>query len=112
MQLTAGLLIVLYCYVIYRAIQFFRMPGDAREDDKIVGTAVIAASVMFILARIVTYAINPASASGFLTQQALWGGFGFFNAMLYLGLVHRMVVYRSSRGTGLPLDRLRRGVPQ
>lgn len=99
MLLTVSLLVMLYLFVIIRAVQFFLQDGPpVRDDDKTVGAVIIAASVMFIIARITTFVIHPNEVESNNTAVALWVGFGLLNAMLYLGLLHRMTAFRAESG--------------
>ena len=104
MLLTVSLLVLLYVFVILRAAQFFMMEGPVRDDDKTIGAVIIAASVMFIFARITTFVNHPSEVEADSTAIALWVGFGLFNAMLYLGLLHRMTVSRSDACQSAPLS--------
>lgn len=97
MLLTVVLLILLYLYVIVRAVQFFLMDGVARDDDKIIAAGIIASSVMFVLARVVTSLIDPGAVQSADTTMTLWGGVGLFNGMFYLGLLHRMIECRGDQ---------------
>lgn len=98
MVFTVSVLVILYLFVIFRAVQFFTLPGTARDDDKTVAAVIIAASVMFIVARVTTFVNHPAAIESAGSSIALWVGFGLFNAMLYLGLLHRMSSCRMSKG--------------
>lgn len=98
MLLTVSLLVILYLFVIFRAAQFFMLDGPIRDDDKTIGAVIIAASCMFIIARITTFITHPAEVEADSTAVALWVGFGLFNAMLYLGLLHRMTAFRAESG--------------
>lgn len=94
MLLTTTLLVMLYLLVIYRAVIYFRLPGETRDDDKTIAATIIAASVMFIAARVSTFFIEPWAIKSNSTSLAMWIGFGLFNAMLYLGLIHKLTEHR------------------
>lgn len=85
------LLILLYLFAITQAVKFFRMPGETRDDDKTIAASIIAASVMFVAARVITffYYIPANEVSGYPVE--LWLAFGFFNGMFYLGYLHRLI---------------------
>jgi hypothetical protein len=94
MLITTTLITMLYLWVIIRAVSFFRLPGDARDNDKTIAAVIIAVCVMFIVARITTYVVEPWVVRGNSTSQALWIGGSLLNAMLYLAMLHQMIEHR------------------
>jgi len=97
MLILSFLTLLLHLSCIVRATQFFITRGDARDSDRTVAAFLLATCIMFILARAVSYYINPISSTASNSTIALWNAYGFMNGMFYLGLLHRMIDSRSGR---------------
>lgn len=96
MLLTSTALIILHLWIISKAIRFFRLPGSPRHSDKVIAASMIAASVLFILSRASTLLWQwPVTLVANSHVTHLWVAYGLFNAMLYLGVLHQLIAWRT-----------------
>lgn len=97
MLLLSVIVFFLHLVVTVRASQFFMTKGDTRDTDRTVAAFLLATSLMFLLARTVSYLINPASSMASTPTIALWNAYGVLNGMFYLGLLSRMIDSRTGK---------------
>jgi hypothetical protein len=76
--------------VLFKGYQFFRLDERCRETDKSVVATLMAASVMCLLAQVITWSISPWRPIEVNPAQSLSQAFNLFNAIFYWTLINFM----------------------